>query len=35
MKLNVTSKAISELKKVMAKKDALDKKVRVYVAGFG
>ncbi len=35
MKLNVTTTAISEIKKIMEKKDALDKKIRVYIAGFG
>lgn len=35
MKLNVTTTAINEIKKIMEKKDALDKKIRVYVAGFG
>lgn len=35
MKLNVTPKAMEEIKKIINKKDALDKKVRLYLSGFG
>lgn len=35
MKIDVTPRAIEELKKLLEKKNANDKCVRVYVAGFG
>jgi len=35
MKIDITEKAVEELKKIVDKKDTGDKCIRVYVAGFG
>lgn len=35
MKINITDKAINELKKVLEKRKEAAKGVRVYMAGFG
>ena len=35
MKFDVSNKAQEELKKIMEKKNATDKKIRIYVSGFG
>lgn len=35
VKLNVTNTAIEQIKSIMEKKDAFDKKIRLYVSGYG
>lgn len=35
MKINITDKALDELRRILEKKNEVSKSVRIYIAGFG